>query len=116
MTNESANPELTPGVEPEITSDDKLWGALSYFALIAIIMLLTDDKKKRPFIKYHAVQAIAFSVVLAIVSIILGIIPVVQCITPLIWLVLLWPAISAYGGNYTVIPIITDFIKKQGWI
>jgi uncharacterized membrane protein len=107
---------LTPDSAQEITSDDKLWGALSYFALIAIIMLLTEDKKNRPFIKYHAVQAIAFSVVLAVASIILGIIPVVQCFTPLLWLILIWPAVGAYGGNYTVIPVISDFIKKQGWV
>lgn len=116
MTDESATPEVTLEATPEITSDDKLWGALSYFALIAIIMLLTEDKKSRPFIKYHAVQAIAFSVVLVIANIIFSMVPGIRCFTPLIWLVLLWPAISAYGGNYTVIPVITDFIKKQKWV
>jgi uncharacterized membrane protein len=79
-------------------------------------MLLTEDKKARPFIKYHAVQAIAFSVVLAVVSIVVGLIPFVQCLTPLLWLVLIWPAVGAYGGKYVVIPVITDFIKKQGWV
>lgn len=112
MTNATTPPESTP----EITSDDKLWGALSYFALIAIILLLTPDKIKRPFVKFHAVQAIAFSVVLAVASIILGVIPVIQCFTPLLWLVLLWPALDAYRGNYTQIPVVTDFIKKQGWV
>jgi uncharacterized membrane protein len=112
MTNEP----LPPQANPELTSDDKLWGALSYFALIAIIMLLMPDKIKRPFIKFHAIQAIACSVVLFVASLILSIIPVVQCFTPLLWLVLLWPALDAYRGNYTVIPVVTDFIKKQGWV
>jgi uncharacterized membrane protein len=112
MTNDTSTPEITP----EITSDDKLWGALSYFALIAIIVLVTEEKKKRPFIKFHAMQSIALSIVLIIASIILGLIPFIQCITPFLWLILFWPAIDAYRGNYTQIPLVTDFIKKQGWV
>jgi uncharacterized protein len=109
--------DQTPAPEPmsDITSDDKLWGALSYFPLIAIIMLLMEDKKARPFIKFNAVQALALSVALFVVSIILGIIPVVQCITPFIWLVMLWPAIGAFQGKITEIPFVTEFIRKQGW-
>jgi hypothetical protein len=39
---------------PDITSDDKLWSALGYpIALIAIIVLLMEAKRDRPFIKYH---------------------------------------------------------------
>jgi uncharacterized protein len=121
MTDENITPESTPETlpegSPEITSDDKLWGALSYFALIAIIMLLMEEKKKRPFIRFHAVQALALSVGLAILTFILGLIPVVGwCIAPFLWLILLWPAIGAFGGKYTEIPIITNFIKNQGWV
>jgi len=47
-------------VSPDATSDDKLWAALGYpIVLIAIIMLLMEEKKVRPFIKYHAVQSIS---------------------------------------------------------
>jgi uncharacterized membrane protein len=105
-----------PETNPEITQDDKLWGALSYFPLIAIIMLLMPDKIKRPFIKFHAFQALALGVVLVVVNILLGFIPVIGCFTPFIWLVMLWPALDAYRGNYTQIPVVTDFIKKQGWV
>lgn len=43
----------------EITSDDKLWALLSYILtpLVPIIVLLLEDKKNRPFIKVHAMQA-----------------------------------------------------------
>ena len=53
-------------MNPEVTSDDKLWAALSYvFApIVGIIMLLMEDKKARPFIKFHAVQSIAVGIVL----------------------------------------------------
>jgi uncharacterized membrane protein len=107
---------VPPVANPEITQDDKLWGALCYFPLIAIIMFLMPDKIKRPFIKFHAIQSLAFSVVLVVASIILGVIPIIQCFTPLIWLVMLWPALDAYRGNYTQLPVVTDFIKKQGWV
>ena len=48
----------------DVTSDDKLWAALSYvFApIVGIILLLMQEKKARPFIKFHAVQSIAVSV------------------------------------------------------
>lgn len=110
--------EGTVVVESEagITSDDKLWGALSYFPIIAIIMLLIDEKRSRPFIKYHAVQAIALAIVLGVLNFILALIPVVNCISPLLWLVMLWPAIGAFQGNYTDIPVVTSFIKGQGWV
>lgn len=102
----------------EITSDDKLWAALGYpIPLIAIIVLLMEEKKSRPFIKYHAVQSLIFNVVLYIL------IFIVSAVTfgfgaicaPLLWLVVLWPAIDSYRGNYTEIPLLTKFMKNQGW-
>jgi len=49
----------------DITSDDKLWAALGYpIFIIALIMLFVEGKKDRPFIKFHAVQALALNVVL----------------------------------------------------
>jgi len=109
-------PEIVPDANPDITSDDKLWGALSYIWLIGLIMLLIEEKKNRPFIRFHAVQSMALNVVLVIASIIIGWIPFVQCLTPLIWLVLLWPAIGAFQGKLTNLPFISDFIRKQGWV
>ena len=71
-------------VNPEVTSDDKLWAALGYpIGLIALIMLLMEDKKSRPFIKYHAVQSLAANVAFVIVSIILGITVVGALCAPL---------------------------------
>ena len=102
---------------PDITSDDKLWAALGYpIALIAIIVLLMEDKKNRPFIKFHAIQSIALNVVLFIIMIILGITVVGAICAPFLWLVTLWPAYDSYQGNYTEIPVITNFIKNQGWV
>jgi uncharacterized membrane protein len=100
----------------EVSSDDKLWAALGYpIALIAIIMLFMEEKKKRPFIRYHAIQSIALNIVLFIIMIILGITVVGAICAPLVWFVTFWPAFDSYKGNYTQLPVITNFIKNQGW-
>ena len=98
-------------VNPDITSDDKLWALLSYlFTIVAIIVLLMEDKKNRPFIKFHAVQSIAAFVVLTIIATI-----TFGC-GSILYLALIYWAIKAYQGEYVTIPVITDFIKKQGWV
>jgi uncharacterized membrane protein len=101
-----------------VTSDDKLWSALGYpIPLIAIIVLLMEEKKSRPFIKFHAVQSLIFNVVLWIVIFLVSAVTLgfgAIC-APLLWLATLWPAIDSYRGNLTEIPIITKFMKNQGW-
>lgn len=103
----------------ETTSDDKLWSALSYiFApLVGIIVLLMEEKKSRPFIKFHAVQSIAVSIAFWIVSTILITVTIGfggLCV-PVLWLVFLYWAYKAYQGEMVNIPLITNFIKGQGW-
>lgn len=106
-------------VSPDATSDDKLWAALGYpIVLIAIIMLLMEEKKTRPFIKYHAVQAIAANVVLFVVGIVVSVVTLGfggLCV-PLLWLVFLYWAYLAYQGQLFEIPVVTNFIKNQGWV
>jgi uncharacterized membrane protein len=108
----------TPVEAPEITSDDKLWAALGYpIPLIAIIVLLMEDKKARPFIKFHAVQSIIFNIAVYVLIFIVSAVTLgfgAIC-APLLWLVTLWPAYDSYQGNYTEIPVVTNFIKNQGW-
>ena len=101
----------------ETTSDDKLWAALGYpIVLVAIIVLLMEEKKNRPFIKYHAVQSIAANVVFFIISFILGITVVGAICAPVLWLVFLYWGSKAYQGETFEIPVVTNFIKGQGWV
>ncbi len=102
----SENPVPTAG---GLTQDDKLWALLSYIfmPLIGIVVLLMEDKKNRPFLKYHA-----------IVSIILGILTIVLsgvCIGVLFWFYGIYIGIKAYQGETVTVPVITDFVKNQGW-
>jgi uncharacterized membrane protein len=113
----------------EITSDDKLWAAIGYpIGIIALIMLLVQDKRDRPFIKFHAVQAICLWVAFVVVAVILnifsailarltiGICGLTSCIVPILWLLLFWPAYLAFQGKYFNVPVVTDFIRSQHWV
>ncbi|MBN1265975.1 MAG: DUF4870 domain-containing protein [Anaerolineales bacterium] len=103
--------------QSEITQNDKLLAAFGYpIPLIALILLFMEDKKARPFLKYHAVQSLAVNVVLWVVMVILAITVVGAICAPILWFVTLWPAIEAYQGKYMELPVITDFLKNQGWV
>jgi len=111
MTNQSFS--------PDITNDDKLWAALGYpIPIIPIIALLMEDKKERPFIKFHAVQSLVFNIALWVIIFIISIVTlgIGAICAPLIWLITLWPAYEAYQEKYTELPFITNFIKNQGWV
>jgi len=108
--------EVVPQTE-EITDDDKLWALLSWiFApLVPIIVLLLEDKKVRPFIKYNAMQALIFGIVNMVISSVLSL-AIIGCV---IWVALMiyqiYLGIQAYNGNWVEVPVLTDFAKKQGW-
>lgn len=99
-----------------ISSDDKLLSALSYvFApLVPVILLLLEEKKNRPFIKFHAVQSLAAGVVMFVVISIVAV-PTLGCAS-LLWFLMLYWAYKAYQGEYVEIPVVTNFIKNQGWV
>jgi uncharacterized membrane protein len=99
----------------DVTSDDKLWAALAYVfsPIVPIILLLIEGKKDRPFIKAHNVQALVAGIAVEIIIAITG------CftfgLTVLLWILLLYWAYKAYKGEYVTIPVVTDFVKNQGW-
>ena len=101
----------------EITSDDKLWAALGYpIFIIALIMLFVEGKKNRPFIKFHAVQALALNVVLWVLILIISITVILAICDPVLWLLMIWPAVLAYQGKYFEVPVVTKFLRNQHWI
>jgi len=101
----------------DINDQDKLMAALSYpIGIVAIIILVVEDMKNRPFQKYHAVQALAVNVLIIILSIVLGWTVILACVPMLLWLVTLYWAYQAYQGLYFEIPGLTNFLKGQGWL
>jgi uncharacterized membrane protein len=102
----------------EVTSDDKLWSLLAYILtpIVPIIIMLMEDKKNRPFIKAHNAQALVLGVVLWVINAILTPVLGIGCITAIITLIIvIYYGIQAYNGKYITIPVITDFVKNQGW-
>jgi uncharacterized protein len=101
---------------PNVSSDDKLWSALSYVfsPIVPIIMLLLEEKKARPYIKFHAVQSLVVGIVFIIV------VPIIAVFTlgcgAIVWFIMFYWAYRAYQGQMFNIPVVTDLIKKQGWV
>src|SRR5258705_10169410 len=99
----------------DVTSDDKLWAALAYVfsPVVPIIILLMADKKDRPFIKAHNMQALVMGVVMAIL------IPILATFTfgcgAIIWFIMAYWAYQAYQGKMITIPVVSDLVKNQGW-
>jgi uncharacterized protein len=103
---------MTQPMNSDITQDDKLWALLSWLLWpVAIVMLLMDDKKSRPFIKYNAVLSLAFAVVLYVLGTI-----TVGCLLIVGGIYAIVLAIQAFQGQWVTVPILTDFIKKQHWV
>lgn len=100
----------------ETNSNDRLLVALAYIftPIVPVILMLMEDKKDNPFIKSHNAQAL----VIGVVQVVLWVLSF-TCITAIVALVLLvaqfyW-AYKAYQGEEVVIPVVTDFVKNQGW-
>jgi uncharacterized membrane protein len=104
---------------PEVSSNDKILVALGYpIVLISIILLFMEDKKSQPFIKFHAVQSIAANVAFYILAFVLSLFTLGfggLCV-PVIWLLFWYWAYRAYKGERFEIPVVTNFIRKQGWV
>ncbi len=102
-----------------ITDDDKLWAFLAYVftPLIPIILLLMEDKNKRPFIKEHNAQALAWGLFNLVGGTILSSVLFFCFGLPsiIIWGVGVYWGWQAYQGKSVTIPVLTDFVKGQGW-
>jgi uncharacterized membrane protein len=99
-------------IASDITQDDKLWALLSWLVWpVAVIMLFMEDKKARPFIKYNAVLSLAYAVPLYVLGTI-----TVGCLLAVGGIYAIVLAIQAYQGKWVVVPVLTDFIKKQNWV
>ncbi len=113
----SMNQQFSPN---DVTSDDKLWGLLAYLItpLVPIIILLMEDKKNRPFLKAHNIQALILGVAEYIVVAILSAVSfgILGCI---VWVAIMvinvLYGMKANKGEVFEIPVITNFVRQQGW-
>ena len=105
-------------VSAEATSDDKLWAMLAYVftPIVPVIILFMEEKKKRPFIKVHNAQALAVGIINIVLAMVLSWTVVLACVPVLIWFVCIYWGVQAYQGKMFEIPVLTGFMKNQGWI
>ncbi len=106
-----------PMTAPDATSDDKLWALLAYVLtpIVPVIILLMEDKKNRPFIKAHNIQALVVGIINVIIGVALSWTLILACVPLLIWFACIYWGIQAYNGKYVEIPVITNWVKSQGW-
>lgn len=108
-----------PGTASATTSDDKLWSLLAYVLspLGPIIIMLLEDKKNRPFIRAHNVQALVWGLFNLVGGTILSTVLIFCFGAPslIIWAIGVYWGIKAYQGQYVNIPVVTNFVKSQGW-
>jgi uncharacterized membrane protein len=107
--------DSVPGSNAELTSDDKVWAALSWlpvsplWPLISVLVLALDEKRERPFIRYNAVLSLVTGVALIPIAIFtLG-------LGALGYLVFFWWAYQASQGETVEVPVISKWIRDQGW-
>ncbi|MFN2215462.1 MAG: hypothetical protein ACK2TS_00815 [Anaerolineales bacterium] len=92
--------------DADLTSDDKLWALLSWlFWPVAVVVLLMEDKKNQPFIKYNAVLSLAVWLVGSVIF----------CLYPIALIAAIYYGVMAFQGNWVEVPWLSDFIRKQGW-
>lgn len=100
----------------ETTSNDRLWAALSWipispvWPILAIVALLMESTKDRPFVRYHAIVSIATGIVSIIITI------VTFGLGGLLFLVFFYWAYKAYKGEMVTIPWVSNFVKDRGWV
>ena len=129
--------EIEAPEEPseDLTDNDRLMAALAYATqliipiIVPVVMLLSEESKRRPFQKYHAVQSLGLLVASVIYEVLAAIVftalTVITggCLACVLWVLFVLPAIpalyyayQAYQGLYFEIPLLTDFLVQNKWL
>ena len=101
--------------EMPVSDDDKLWALLAWVftPLVPIIILLLEEKKDRPFIKEHNMQALVWGVLAILVTALTSFLCGIPGLA--MWLLGVYWGWQAYQGKSVEIPVLTDFVRQQGW-
>jgi uncharacterized protein len=103
-------------INANATDNDRLWAALAWipvsplWPLVSILVLLLEDTKERPFVRYNAIVSMVLGLALIPLSIV-----TLGC-GAIIYVVFFWWAFEAYNGKVVEIPVISDWVRRQGWV
>lgn len=130
-------PEATVLPAGDVNDNDKLMAALSYLftPIVPIIVLLVETMKVRPYQRYHAIQSLGFfggimvfivlaCVVTTVCGFLLTLTGVGALLVPCLSLLFFLPIIPGLYYTYLAyakpayfeIPVVTKFMKQQGWL
>jgi uncharacterized membrane protein len=107
--------------------EENIAGLLSYLAWAITGLIFYFGEKENKFVRFHALQSIAFTIVVIAVEIIMWIINmllwavglwmVIPILSLIVWLaiIVLWIflMVKAYQGATFKLPLIGDFCEKQ---
>jgi len=126
--------ERAPEADLSPTENDRLLAGLSYLsqilipAVFPVILLLTEDTKKRRFLRFHSIQSlgllvatIIYYLAAVVVQAVIGaVLPFLLCLTWVLFLVpagaLCYYAYQSFTGKYAEVPWLTDFMRGNGWL
>ena len=100
------------------SSDDRLWALLAYILspLVPIIILIMADKRERPFLKAHNIQALILGLLISLISGILSPVLGIGCVVWIVGIVYeIYLGLKANKGELVEIPVISNFVRQQGW-
>jgi hypothetical protein len=101
--------------QADITSDDRMWAALSWipitplWPILAVVALLAEPTKDRAFVRTNAMLSLVTGIVLLPLTIV-----TLGC-AALLYLVFFYWAYQALQGQEPQIPLISNWVKQQGW-
>lgn len=110
-----AAPPPAGGAAPSDTG--KLLAAFGYLVgIVALIAILIEPYKDEPFVKHHAVQALALWVASIAIGVIAAIPYIGWVIAPLggiaIFVFAVMGAIKAFGGEMWEMPVVYNLVKQ----
>jgi len=131
-TTAGEEPKQMPGAPPpkqparlggeEISDNDRVMAALAYFLWFIgpAIILLSRDMNRKPYLHYHAIQALGLNTVLAVASFVLAVLASISCCIGVLLLVpfgvTVYYTVEAYQAKYFRIPILTTLMVAEGWL
>ncbi len=140
-TGEQQSSPLVITESKQVTSDDRLIAMLCYLSQLVVplvlpaVILLSQSTRERLYQRYHAAQSLALTLSLmglfiaaSLATLIWQAVPLVGGLVGLIMLCLmplaavavvvlyLFYSIEAYNGKWFTIPVITPFLRDQGWL
>lgn len=112
--------DQVPGTpEGEVTLNDRRWALLAYLftPLVPLMLLLVENVRSRPFVKLHLPQTLVLG---AVQVTLLVLAPFTACLSTVAFLLLygalVYWGLKAYNGETFAIPLVTDYVEKQGWL